>query len=364
MASYLSSYAHIQEATTPLATLGLADNVIHSAADIKSAHRRLALRLHPDKCPVTELLGLHQTLFLKVQQAYEDLQKKLDEGFVDASGEVRVASLLAEAPSALHARVLDFKQALKDERDSICAAKHAEEENQAARSARTAAARAHTKEGRDRHFGIKDKERQHRPSLEKKHRNKLMRAGLQKSLSIRSRSGSGIENTEPYEAQFEMRPEEPNRKTEHIERPLRDQAEIDRCRKNVLLSGAPVSVSTADKACRTNGAASKVQAAHLRRVRELQQGLITEAYYQDAFTAAEDAIEATTDSELKRLVNEVPELSRNVLVGSAELGTSLAAMLGLLTVEPGREVPATQRRSNKAVDDWEAEEERLEATEA
>ena len=68
-----SLYACIDNATTPLATLGLANGQASSALDIKSAYRSLALRLHPDKCPSPDFLDTHHALFQKVQQAYDEL---------------------------------------------------------------------------------------------------------------------------------------------------------------------------------------------------------------------------------------------------------------------------------------------------
>ncbi|KAK5112316.1 hypothetical protein LTR85_011588 [Meristemomyces frigidus] len=141
------------------------------------------------------------------------------------------------------------------------------------------------------------------------------------------------------------------------------RADIQRRYNKTLLSGAPTSVSIADKTRRDNSSAAQVQNMQLRLERQLQQGLITEDAFQDAFCASEHAIHEKTDKEIKRLVGEDPDLSHNIWVGTLELGSSLAAMLGLLEVGSAQgSAIGPKRRSEKAVEDWQAEEERLGAT--
>ncbi|KAK5119814.1 hypothetical protein LTR85_007140 [Meristemomyces frigidus] len=169
MASYmLSVYAHIEEATSPLATLGLADDRAPSEADV--------------------------SLFLKVPQAYESLQKKLDEGFVGEDGQKRIVRLLTEAPSALHARNLDFKQALKDLRAGALKAKRAEDQGKAAaeaKSARTQAERSGQSEVREATYGSKETKSARKQGLDKRKKTKQLRTALRNSTSSRSGSGYG-----------------------------------------------------------------------------------------------------------------------------------------------------------------------------
>ncbi|KAK3115983.1 hypothetical protein LTR53_004155 [Teratosphaeriaceae sp. CCFEE 6253] len=62
-------YLQVKNGAHSWEVLGLADGAL---ANVKSAYRKLAIQLHPDKCS-PELRPLHTALFQRLQDAYETL---------------------------------------------------------------------------------------------------------------------------------------------------------------------------------------------------------------------------------------------------------------------------------------------------
>ncbi|KXS99820.1 hypothetical protein AC578_8880 [Pseudocercospora eumusae] len=124
-------YLQIQYADSPYEILGISSQP-STASALRDVYRALALRIHPDKAPSTQLRELHTSLFQKIFTAYETLLKQLDHD-EDEDAHIFQPKHLPESEASLHARNIAFKEALRDARDRAIAAKHAEERAQEAR---------------------------------------------------------------------------------------------------------------------------------------------------------------------------------------------------------------------------------------
>lgn len=370
MSSYFSVglysiYTRIEEAATPVATLGLADNRAPSASDVRSSYRQLALRLHPDEFPSPNLLALHTELFLKVQQAYEQLQKRLDRGFVGEDGEVRVVRLLKEPPLALHARVLDFKQALKNERSRAVAAKRAEDDRKAAAKAKYAAQPVRMA---DKVAVRKAKTEaiatQHRKAIEKRHRaahratGSFSKSGMRKAVP--SSGATARPKQVPHTRIIDCGTGEATAHDKTPDNPFATKGDIQHRRQKSVLSGSPACVSIVEKVRREQLAAAKTQAGQLRLGELLERGLLSPKQHNDAFSVTEHSVSPTADKKLAGLTREDRDLSHSVWIDDSTTGSTLAAKLGLLSVdEAPKALEARHGRAESIPADLEEEEDLL-----
>ncbi|KAK4555283.1 Belongs to the tannase [Recurvomyces mirabilis] len=141
-------YLQIEHATTPSGILGTA--VDATEAEIRDAYRALALRIHPDKAPSDSVRELHTSLFQKLREACDTLLQEpgaahdSDEGHRSAK-----SRRLPETEESLHARNLDFREALRKERSRALANKFAADHAQKIHLVRTEAKNERLKEKRE-----------------------------------------------------------------------------------------------------------------------------------------------------------------------------------------------------------------------
>ncbi|KAF7186672.1 hypothetical protein HII31_11904 [Pseudocercospora fuligena] len=84
-------YLQIQYANSPYEILGISSQP-STASALRDVFRALALRIHPDKAPSSQLRELHTSLFQKVFDAYETLLKQFEsDGDDDGDGYARVS---------------------------------------------------------------------------------------------------------------------------------------------------------------------------------------------------------------------------------------------------------------------------------
>jgi hypothetical protein len=137
-------YLQIEYGDIATAVLGIGSRA--SEPEIRDAYRTIALRIHPDKAPNENLRELHTLLFQKVQTAYDSLLETRDGG----TGEEHRPKQLPETLASLHARNVEFREALRSAREKALQAKHAtdllkasKEANKKAKNERLAEKREH-----------------------------------------------------------------------------------------------------------------------------------------------------------------------------------------------------------------------------
>lgn len=89
-------------------------------ADVRAAYRRLAVQIHPDKCP-EELQELHTALFQNLQEAYIIALAAATTSSPVEECETAEELRLTEDPLRLHQRILDFRATLAEERKAAVA---------------------------------------------------------------------------------------------------------------------------------------------------------------------------------------------------------------------------------------------------
>lgn len=116
-----------------LNTLGFSDNEKPSAENIKKAYRLRALLMHPDKAEAKDS-ALYNRLFLKLQEAHDDLVRGLEaEGErLSATGELAQLKEMGEEDDerALHARNVKFREDLREARAEALRCKRMEAEKE------------------------------------------------------------------------------------------------------------------------------------------------------------------------------------------------------------------------------------------
>lgn len=120
-----------------LNTLGFSDNERLSAENIKKAYRLRALLMHPDKAEAKDS-ALYNRLFVKLQEAHEDLVRGLEAGdeWFSATVELDQLKEMGEEDDehALHARNVKFREDLREARAEVLRWRKQEAEKERERS--------------------------------------------------------------------------------------------------------------------------------------------------------------------------------------------------------------------------------------
>ena len=120
-----------------LNTLGFSDNERLSAENIKKAYRLRALLMHPDKADAKDS-ALYNRLFVKLQEAHEDLVRGLEAGdeYFSATVELEQLKEMGEEDDerALHTRNVKFREDLRQARAEVLRWRKQEAEKERERS--------------------------------------------------------------------------------------------------------------------------------------------------------------------------------------------------------------------------------------
>ena len=118
-------------------------------AEIRDAYRALALRVHPDKAPSGSLRELHTSLFQKLLESCGTLLQETGAACNEEGHRSAKSRRLPETEESLHARNIDFREALKRERARTLDAKYAADHAQEIHLAKLEAKNVRLKEKRE-----------------------------------------------------------------------------------------------------------------------------------------------------------------------------------------------------------------------
>ncbi|KAK3674330.1 Feruloyl esterase [Recurvomyces mirabilis] len=357
-------YLQIEHATTPSGILGTAADA--TEAEIRDAYRALALRIHPDKAPGDSVRELHTSLFQKVREACDTLLQESGAAHDNDEGHRAAKSRrLPETEESLHARNLDFQEALKKERSWALANKFAADHAQKVYFTKLEAKTERLKEKRDEKARVAQGKKE-------AHEDRVL-SGAEESRGDSSAKVhmSWEEEEEAYQAELEARrvgealkklnprpprPRAPpqNKSTSATAKPTWDPAMDEQLVSNSDIQGrwdkallgsgrrGPGTLSSSKRKRRENNSAARGQKYTLRLAEEADavirpalaakanektfSGLVQDALVAEAFVGVETREDVRVEKTLRLVDRDVVEM---YLVGSDGL-TALERSMGLL----------------------------------